>query len=48
MRLDKWAPGKGLETTFLGSQSIETTNLPEYEMFSDDGLHCIVTPNISV
>lgn len=26
----------------------ETAYLPEYEVFSDDGLHCVITPNVSV
>ncbi len=26
----------------------EPAYLPEYKVFSDDGLHCIVTPNIPV
>lgn len=26
----------------------ETTDLPEYEVFSDDGLHCIITPHVPV
>lgn len=30
------------------TQSFLAAYLPEYEVFSDDGLHCIVTPNISV
>lgn len=26
----------------------ETAYLPEYKVFSDDGLNCVITPNIPV